>query len=49
MKVVKHYGRVSETPWFLGKIHRRSPQIVNQYGDSELIRRSILNTAGFFA
>ena len=25
----KHYGRVSETPCFLGEIHRRSPQIVN--------------------
>ena len=27
--VVKHYGRVSETPCFPGKIHRKSPQIVN--------------------
>ena len=33
---------------FLGRIHRRSPQIVNQYGDSELICRSIFNTAGSF-
>ena len=33
---------------FLGKIHRRSPQIVNEYSDSELIGRSIFNTAGSF-
>ena len=28
--------------------HERSPQIVNSYGDSELIRRIIFNTAGSF-
>ena len=33
---------------FPGEFHRRSPQIVNQYGDSELIRRSVFNTSGSF-
>ena len=46
--VVKQYGRVSETPCFLGKSHRRSPQLVNYYGDSKSIRRSFFNTAGSF-
>ena len=43
---VKHYGRVSETPCFPGKIHRKSPQTVNYYGDSKNLRHSIFNTAG---
>ena len=43
--VVKHYGRDSETPCFPGE---NSPQIVNQYGERELIRRSVFNTAGSF-
>ena len=46
--VANHYGRISETPCFPGKIHRKSPQIVNYYGDSELVRRSIFNTTGSF-
>ena len=29
----------------LGKIHGKSPQIVNYYGDSELLRRSLCTTA----
>ena len=33
---------------FLGKIHRRSPQIANEYGDNELICRIIFNSAGSF-
>ena len=42
--VAKHYGRVSETQLvFLGKRQRRSPQVVNYYGDSKFIRRSIFN------
>ena len=45
MTVVKQYGRVSETPCFQGKIHRRSPQIVNCYGDRELIPRSVFNSS----
>ena len=33
----KHYGRVSETPCFLENVfHRKSPQMVNYYGDSKL-------------
>ena len=30
------------------KIHRKSLQIANYYGDSKLIRRNIFNTAGSF-
>ena len=33
---------------FLGKIHTKSPQIVNYYGDRELLRRSIFSMAGSF-
>ena len=36
--VVKHYGRVSEPPCFLVKIHRKSSQIANHYFDSKLLR-----------
>ena len=32
----------------MGKIHRKSPQIVNFYGDSKLLRRSLFSTAGSF-
>ena len=47
--VVKQYGRVSETPCFPGEnSQENSPQIVNCYGDSELIRRSMFNAAGSF-
>ena len=31
-----------------GGIHRKSPQIVNHYGDGKLLRRSIFSTAGSF-
>ena len=43
-----HYDRVSETPRFPGEIHRKSPQIANYYGHSQLLRRSIFSTAGSF-
>ena len=46
--VAKRYGRVSETPYFPGEIHRKSPQIVNYYGDSQLLRHIIFSTAGSF-
>ena len=42
MVVAKHYDRVSETPYFPGEIDKKSPQIANYYGDSKLLRRSIL-------
>ena len=48
MTEAKHYGKVSETPCFRGEIHRKSPQIVNYYGDSKLLRRSLFSTAGSF-
>ena len=35
--VVKHYGRVSETPCF----QKKSPEIVNYYGGSKLLCHSI--------
>ena len=47
MTVAKHYSRVSETPCFPRRIHRKSPQTVNYYGDSKLLHRSIFSTAGF--
>ena len=47
MVVAKHCDRVSGTPCFPGKIHRKSPQlVVNYYGDRKLLRRSLLSTAG---
>ena len=35
-------------PCFPGKIHRKSLEIVNYYGDSKLLRHSIFSTAGSF-
>ena len=32
----------------MGKIHKKSPQIVNHHSDHRLIRRSLFNTAGSF-
>ena len=33
---------------FLGKMHMKSPQIANYYGDSELLKCSNFSTAGSF-
>ena len=48
--VAKHYTTAGSLKHlvFLGKIHRKSPQMVNYYGDSKLLRRSIFDTAGSF-
>ena len=47
--VVKHYGRVSETPCFPGeKSQGITTDSENYCGDRELIRCSIFNTTGSF-
>ena len=52
--MAKHYDGSKTLPqglWntlFPGRIHRKSPQIGNYYGDRKLIRRSLFNTAGSF-
>ena len=47
--VAKHYGRVSETPCFpVENTQDISTDSELIYGDSELIRRNIFNTAGSF-
>ena len=42
------FFRVDFPPLIPGEIHRKSPQIVNYYGDSKLLRHSIFYTAGSF-
>ena len=53
--VAKHYDGVANTTAgslkclvFLGKIHRKSLEIVSYDGDSKLLRHSIFSTAGSF-
>ena len=52
--VAKHYDGSRTTAGslkhlvLLRKLHRKSPQIANYYGDSKLLRRSIFSTAGSF-
>ena len=48
MTVLKPYGRVSDPPCFPWEIHRKSPRVANDYGDSKWLRRSHFSMAGSF-